>query len=350
MAPQPRMTVIPLFQVLTMTTATVVLFIFLSHHPTGASPDNVVTACVHALADGGRPVVRETAEAPPDEAVAAEAASVGAASAVVVAWEDANLLAAQIRVLTGGGARARWSWRRISFERADQVAERDRALGLVIASMIEDGFDVRVAARPPAEPAAGARGAVAAAPTADAERSAVAPAAPTPPRWTLEADAVTAFEAGADLVDAIGGGIGLRRLLPHNLAARAGLTFRLTEPDDTAFRTRAVLGALGVVWVVRDYRRRGAVGFGIRADLLLMRESVHHSMASAHGADHQAFWSPGADLFAEGQIGLSAETALFMALGGETMFTEAEVVVGQTLVASLPRNQLLLRVGILARF
>jgi hypothetical protein len=332
-----------------MSAAAVVLFIFVSQSSTGRSPDGVVAACVHALPDGARPVVRTASEAPPDEAVVADAAAAGAASAVLVIWQDPNLLEAQVRVVTGLPAHARWTSRRISFDPADQAAERDRALGLVIASVLDEGAGP-VAATGPPPPAPVNPPAPAAPPVQQLERSVVTAPEPAPPAWAVEADVGTAFESGTDLDDSIGGAIGLRRLLAYGLAARAGLTFRLTERDRPDIRTQALAGSLGLAWTARRYTTPGGLGFGLRADVLGIREAVRYSDDAAGGGDQQVFWSLGADLVAEGGIGLSSETALLVGVGGEVAFTAADLVVGQNLAATLPRDRLILQLGVLARF
>src|SRR6185503_5136108 len=84
-----------------MNAATVILFIFVSHDPTSHPPDGVVSACVRALPEGTRAVIRSASEAPPDAAVLTDAGGAGAVAAVVVSWDDPDRLSAQVRVATG---------------------------------------------------------------------------------------------------------------------------------------------------------------------------------------------------------------------------------------------------------
>jgi hypothetical protein len=131
---------------------------------------------------------------------------------------------------------------------------------------------------------------------------------------------------------------------------RAGLAFRLTEQDGLRARSQSLVGSLGLAWTIRRYARPGAVGFGFRADLLGMRQAVRYAEDALGGTDEQTYLSLGADLLAEGGVGLSPETALVLAVGGETMFTAADLFLGATHAATLPRDRLILELGILARF
>jgi hypothetical protein len=329
-----------------MSAATVVLFIFVSHGPTARPPDGVVAACVRALPDGMKPVVRAAPETPADEAVAADLVAVGATAAVVVTREDATVNAAEIRVLTGWPSHARWQSRRIFFDLGDQLAERDRALGLVIASMIQEGLEAGVAVSPPPPPVV--QPAPIAPPPASVQSRAVLPEH-AGPRWALEADVITAYESGTDLDDTIGGAVGLRRALPYNLSVRAGLMFRVTERDEHV-RTSMQMAALGLAWAARRAEKPWALGFGLRADLLAIRESVRYADDGVGGADEQSFRSFGADLVAEASLGLSPETALLLGVGGEATFTAADLRVGEELAATLPRYRLVMQLGVLARF
>ncbi len=330
-----------------MNAATVVLFIFVNHGPTSRPPDGVVSACVRALPDGARAVVRTASETPPDEAVVNSAAASGAGAAVVVSWDDAGQLGAHVRVATGLPAHVRWESRPISFDAADQLAERERALGLVIASILDAGLEPAAApraappsARPPPVPP----------PAPETERRVVAGPEPPLPGWAIEAEVTTAFESGNDLDDTIGGAIGVRRALSQSLAMRAGLAFRLTEWDGLDVRTRTVVGSVGLAWTARSHARPGSVGFGVRADFLAARESVLYSGRAAGAGEEQSFSSLGADLLAEVGFGLSRDTALLAGFGGEMLFTAADLVVDETPAATLHRGRLLLLLGILSRF
>jgi hypothetical protein len=232
--------------------------------------------------------------------------------------------------------------RTVTFAPGDLVPERARALGLVIASIVQEGLAVPEASPPP-RPAL-----VRAAP----ELPAVA-AAPAPVddggRWALEAGLTTALERGTDGDDVIGGTIALRRWLSRGLAPRAGLAFRLTDRD-IPVTSRAFSGSLGLGWASPRFGRARALGLGARVDLLLMRESVRVSQSKPLTAGEQAFWSGAADVLAEVGLGLSRATSLVGALGLEERFTEADVVLAGQHVATLPRERLILEVGLLSRF
>jgi hypothetical protein len=330
---------------------TIVLFIFVTHGSMERPPDDVVTSFVHGMPQETRPVVQAATDPPSDEAVAAAAAAAGAATAVVVSWEDSSSRVARLRILEGLPQHPRWLSRRISFAASDPLLERDRALGLVIATIVDAGLESgTVVVRPPSPAAVASRPAAALpAPEAAPRREPVV-SVPRPFAWALEADIMTALDADNGFEETVGGTVAVRRLLPHALAARGGLTLRSTETDGIEVRTQALMGLFGLAWTARPYRGPRALGLGVRADVLGARESIHYSGGPAGYANQQAFWSAGADLVVEAGFGLSPETALLVGLGAETLFTAADLVVEQTHLATLPRNRVILQLGLVSGF
>ena len=336
-----------------MTPAAVVLFVFVTHGVAQGPSGDVVAACLRALPAGVRPVSRTVAEAPPDAAVQADAAAAGAAAAVVVSWTGADLLSADVRAAVGLPDRPRWVIRRVTFGTGDQVPERARALGLVIASMVEESFESPPAPTPSAPPPPVARAAPP--PASEPAASVQAPPFETTepgerPRWAIDAMVATALERGTDGDDIIGGAIGLRRVLPFDLALRAGAAFRFTERDHPDITTRALGGSLGLAWAAPSFGRVRRFGLGARADGLLMRQSVRVSQDQAPAAGDRDYWSAGVDALAEVGLGLSPGTTLLAAAGLEELFTEAEVTVPGRFDTTLPRTRILLQVGVLSRF
>jgi hypothetical protein len=333
-----------------MTAASVVLLIVVGRGSAERPPDEAVAALVHALPDGTRTVVQTPPGVPSDSVITADAAASGAVAAVVVTWEDPGFLVARLRVLAGLPDHGVWVSRRISFGVADALAARDRALGLVIASIVEDGLERAASSTqpPPAAPVP------LTAPRAPPPPGQVVhpgvsggPVAPRP--WALEAEVTTALGSGSGIDDAVGGAVAVRRLFRRDLAARAGVSFRVTEADGSAVQTRATMGLLGLGWTARSYAGPGALGVGVRVDLLGAQQSVRYTN-DVGTVEEQAFWSAGADLVVEGGIGLSSETALVVGVGEEVMFRSVDLAVGQTVVATLPPNRLILQLGVVARF
>ncbi len=341
-----------------MTPSVAVLFVFVTHGAVQGPAGDVVAACLRALPAGTRPISRTVAAAPTDAALAADAKAAAATAAVVVSWPDANLLGADVRAVVGLPDRARWIARAVTFSPGDQLPERVRALGLVIASVVQEGLPEpeakrsgnqavvrRALAPPPAPPAAqaGAPGAAAA-----EEVTAAAPAEDGT-AWGIDARVTTAFERGTDGDDIIGGGVGLRRLLPRALFARLGLGFRLTERD-VVLTGRSFNGMVGLGWSLPRFGPGGAFTLAVRLDLLAMRESVRVSQDRPLAVTEQAFWSGAVDALLEPGLGLSRATMLLAAVGLEERFTEATVVVPGRDDATLSRGRLVVELGILSRF
>jgi hypothetical protein len=336
-----------------MTPAAAVLFVFVTHGALRGPVDDVVVACLRALPAGTRAVTQTVPEAPADVALAAAARAAGAAAAVVVAWPAADLPAAEVRALVGLPARARWVSRTVSFAPADEVSERERALGLVIASIVQEGFDrAPERQRPPPVPEAGGGnppGVVAAAEPAPASVAAAPDERDWPGRWAVEAGVTTAYESGTDADDTFGGALGVRRFLRPNLAVRAGLAFRLTQRDMPDVAGLALSGSLGAGWVSGRFGPGGRFGAGARADLLLQQESVRVSGYQVESGD-QGYWSLGADALGEIGLGLSRSTMLLLAGGLEEMFTEADVMINGQHSATLRHTRVVLQIGVLSRF
>ncbi|HVY38570.1 MAG TPA: hypothetical protein VHM31_11565, partial [Polyangia bacterium] len=124
-----------------MTPAAAVLFVFVIHGASRGPADDVVAACLRALPAGIRAVTQTAAEPPADDALAAGAKAAGAVAAVVVTWPAADLPRADVRGVVGLPDHARWTTRAVAFEPADQLPERARALGLVIASIVQEGLN-----------------------------------------------------------------------------------------------------------------------------------------------------------------------------------------------------------------
>ncbi len=329
------------------------LFLFVSHGATPAPAGDVVAACLRALPPGIRPVTRTVPEAPPDPAVEADASGVGAAAAVVVSWTGADLLSADVHAAVGLPGRARWLTRRVTFAPSDQLPERARALGLVIASMVDESYEAPRAPSPP-PPVAGVvpRGPPATGPVEPSESLEAVDRrdAGEQPRWAIDAVVTTALEQGTDGDDTIGGAIGLRHLLAHGLAARGGVAFRFTERDAPDITTRTLGGGLGLAWAPASFGRPGHFGAGVRADGVVMRQSVRVSQDRAPAAGDRTYWSAGVDALAELGLGLSRGTTLMAAGGVEELFTQATVEAPGQDDATLPRTRILLELGVLARF
>jgi hypothetical protein len=340
-------------------TAPLVLLIAVTTNPGAISmARDAATACLESMPAGARSAVRVAPSIPPDAEVAGDAAKIGAAAVVVLSWHDASLLTTEVRafVVSPEDGISHWIGRTIVFSNRDLPAERGRALGLVIASVLDESWGLApVAKAPPPEPLiAPPRAGSMAKPPVEPGSVAISPSAThspgAPPRWALEADVTTAAGHWSDVDDSIGGMVGLRRSLSVHWAWRAGLGFRVADVDGADATARTVLGAAGVAWMSSALESPHSFGFGARADLLGMHVAVQRGEGDQSTTHTEGYWSLGGDLVAQVGYGLSPGTALLAGAGLEELLTAADVYVAGETAATLPRTQLVFELGVLSRF
>ena len=347
-------------------TAPLVLLVAVTANPGAISmARDAATACLESMPAGAKSVVRVAPAVPPDVEVVGDAAKLGAAAVVIVSWHDASLLTTEVRtfVVSPENGVSHWMTRTIVFSARDLPAERGRALGLVIASVLDESWGiapVAAKAQPPAPIATPPREALTTErpippvqpvpPVAVAARPTSIASAEAPPRWALEADVTTAIGHWGDADDSIGGMIGLRRSLSTDWAWRAGLGFRVADVDGADATARTVLGAAGVAWMHSGLERPHTFGFGARADLLVAHVSVQRGEGDQNSTRTEGYWSLGGDLLAQVGYGLSAGTALLAGAGVEELLMAADVYVAGESAATIPHTQLLVELGVLSRF
>ena len=305
---------------------------------------------------GAKSLVRVAPAVPPDAEVVGEAAKLGAAAVVIVSWHDASLLTTEVRVFVASpeDGVSHWIARTIVFSAHDLPVERGRALGLVIASVLDESWGIAPA--PSAEPSGRAVPASKEArkpenrPVPPATRPAPIESPESSPRWALEASVTTAVAHWADMDDTIGGMIGLRHSVSPRLALRAGLGFRVSDVDGADATARTVLGAVGVIWMSSEPERAGTFGFGGRFDLLGVHQAIQRGEGGQSSSRTEGYWSLGADLLAQVGYGLSRGTVLLGGVGVEELFTEADVYVGGEPAATIPHTQMVVELGVLSRF
>ncbi|HVZ88242.1 MAG TPA: hypothetical protein VHG72_14820 [Polyangia bacterium] len=332
-------------------TAPIVLLIVVATTPDGiATANEAAASCLQAMPAGAKTVVRTVSTAPSDVEVSAAAAAAEATATVVVTWRDAPRLVSDVRVrtMTPGDRKARQTQQTVVFSARDLPAERGRALGLVIASILDEGWAAGGEAAPGGSgpPRLTDRGAI------DVEvpqvlASARAGQPQGPPRWALEANVITAVDQQEDFDDTIGGTIALRRSLSSHWALRAGLGFRVADLDGADATARTTLGALGVVWASPAFAAGRGLGFAGRADLLGVHEAIKRDDDSA---GFEGNWTAGADLLGEVGLGLSAGTSLVLG-GGLEGFLSGERLNGPGRApATIPRGRVIFELGVLSRF
>jgi hypothetical protein len=340
-----------------MVTAPIVLLLAVTPNPGGISmARDAATACLDSLPAEARSIVRVAPVAPQDSEVIAETSGSGAAAVVILSWHDASLLTTEVRVfvVSPQDGVTHWITRTIVFSARDLASERGRALGLVIASVLDESWGIEALARaePPAPVVAGLReaGRIEDQPVSVVTRVEPLEFPAEPPRWALEANVTTAVDHLWDVDDSIGGMVGLRRLLSSRWALRTGLGFRVADIDGANATGRTVLGAMGVVWTGAGSERPKAFNFGARFDLLGVHESIQHAEGGPATSRTESYWSMGADLLAQVGYGLSPGTALGAGIGVEEILTEADVYVAGEPAAMIPHTRVVLELGVLSRF
>ena len=336
-----------------MVTAPIVLLIAVTTAPDGVALMNeAAAACVQTLPPGATTVVRQVSRLPDDAEVGADAAAIGAAVSVIVTWRDDARLVSDVRVLVPSATEgpAHTTIRTIVFSARDLPAERGRALGLVIGSILDGVWGKGVE---PLREATDLRSGSAAVASIDSEIPAAigslgGQSPPAPPQWALEASVVTAVDRDQDFDDTIGGMIALRRTLRPHWAARVGLGLRVVDLDGTDASARTTSAELGLVWSSDGFARPAGFGFGARIDLLGVREAIKRS-----GSDDRRFeevWSAGADVLGQLGFGLSAGTTLLLSAGAEAVLADARLVAPDQPTAELPWDRLIVELGVLSRF
>jgi opacity protein-like surface antigen len=337
-------------------TAPLVLLLAVTTNPGAITmARDAATACLESIPAGAKSLVRVAPVVPSDAEVAADASKMGAAAVVVLSWPDASPLTTEVRVfvVSPDNGVTHWIARTIVFSARDLPAERGRALGLVIAAVLDESWGIAPVApapAPPKEPPKTPRPVEPGEPVSVASRPTPTEPSEAPPRWALEADVTTAAGHWGDADDSIGGMIALRHALSTHWAWRAGLGFRVADVDGADATARTVLLAAGVVWMSSRMERPHAFGFGGRADLLGMHAAVQRGEGDQNSTHTEGYWSLGGDLLAQVGYGLSAGTALLAGAGVEESLTAADVYVAGQRVTTIPRAQFLLELGVLSRF
>jgi hypothetical protein len=254
-----------------------------------------------------------------------------------ITWTDEQRSEARLDVVSTDGGPARSST--IAFAASDPLAERGRAIGLVLAALLAPENRARL------ERARAARADVAPATTVV---SASPP--PTPARhFALDAGAEAGFAVGG-AGSGIGGAIGLRWQPGPRIGLRVGIQARFGEiavAEATATGLGATAGAVLFVIPPADQRR---FALALRADAILLYESLSHLSPDDAEAVRGAHLLPGADALLEGQLAISPTLALVAAAGSEIAFGRTDVFVHQAKVAEIPPFRVVVTGGLVARF
>jgi hypothetical protein len=227
----------------------------------------------------------------------------GVRAVVALAWSDADHLRARLRL---HAARTdRWIDRELDFAAGDTPAERGRALGFAMASMLPAGD--------PAIPLA--------------TREAPPPETPPP---ALGPNALeTSFVVGAGMGGPAGGpgaGLGYERFVTSHaslLVSAAGRVGHI-EPIEARLVT-ASAGLGGALWPLAPAADR-RLGLAIRGEALFLYEAVEHTNAAGASA-WKGHALPGAALSIVGTLRVTGPLEVVVAGGAELAFGTVDVSV-----------------------
>jgi len=314
--------------------------------------NEAASACVQTLPGGATTVVRLVAALPTDAEIVADAAASGAAASVIVTWRDDARLTSDVRVLmpSAAGGQAPTTTRTIVFSTRDLPAERGRALGFVIGSILDEAWGTGGQPHPEGTNLKSGPAVIAAiddeSPKAIERLAGEPPSAP--PQWAIEASVITAVDRQVDLDDTIGGMIAVRRTIRPHWAARAGLGLRVVDLDGADASARTTLAELGLVWASDGFGRPEGFGFGARIDVLGAHEAVKR--ATSDDSEFEDLWSLGGDILGQFGFGLSAGTTLLLSAGLEGVLTGASLAQPERATAEIPRDRVIFELGLLSRF
>jgi hypothetical protein len=251
---------------------------------------------------------------------------------VQLAWADAQHLRARLRL---HAARTdRWINRELAFAEADTPAERGRAVGFAIASMLPEGDPSLALA------------------TSDEPREEVRALAPVPGSNVIDAT----FLAGAGLggpAGGLGGRLAYERFVIPRASVDLALAVRLDRISNLDARElTSSIGLGGSYWLAAP-TSADRIGLAMRSEALLIYESVAHAdAAGATSWKGHALLGVGASV--EGTLRVTRALELVLRGGAELAFGTVDVTVVATRSASgtarLPASRALAGIGLRARF
>ncbi len=316
------------------------ILVFVDAHDAATPlPGALARAAEEALGSGVSVSIRTLDRPVPVTGLADAGRAAHAAAVAQIAWTDERRTEARLEVVGADGGPIRAST--IAFADSDPLAERGRALGLILAALVAPEKQARL------ERDAAAREVAAPAPAVVASPPPPPPLSPR--RFALDA----AAEGGLALAGAgsgVGGALGLRWYAGRRLGLRAGVQARFGEiasAQATALDFAAAAGLVVSVIPPSDERR---FGLAVRADALLLYQSLSHLSADDVEPVQSGRVLPGAAALLEGQWALSPTLALLLGGGAEVAFGSTDVIVHFRKVAELAPFRLVVQGGLVARF
>ena len=304
-----------------------------------ALPGALSQAAEEALGPRATVSVRTIEPATPAPALIAAGREQRVQAVARVSWAGSQRLDARLDVTVIATGRA--AGQSVSFEASDPLAERGRALGLVLASLLRP--ETAAGTSPPASPAP-APATVAVTPPAPPR----APALPPWP-WAIDVAAEGGFALGGSGSGA-GGTVGVRWSPLPRVGFRLGARARFGEVSSAQATSYELAGSAGVVLGIVQPAAGAHFGLGVRADGLLIYELLSHVSTADPQPVREGRLLPGASLVAEARWLLGPSLALMLAAGPEVAFGTTHVFLRQLPVADLAPVRLIVQGGLVASF
>jgi len=315
-----------------------VILVFVDAHDAATPlPGALARAAEVALGADASVSIRTLANDLPAAALADAGRAEHATAVARITWANEQRLEARLDVVvTDGGALRNAT---IAFNVSDPLAERGRAIGLVLAALVAPENQAR-------------RDRATAAPVDVTPLATVvsAPAALQPARrFALDAAAQGGFAIGGAGSGA-GGAIGLRWQPGARFGLRVGLHARFGEVGSAQAAAIDVAAGAGVILFLMPPSEERRTALALRADALLLYQSLSHLSSDDVEAVRGARLLPGARAVVEGQLAVSPTLSLILGAGPEVAFGTTDVFVHQEKVTELPPLRLVVEGGLVARF
>ena len=318
------------------------ILVFVDAHDAATPlPGALARAAEEALGSGARVSIRTLDRPWPIMGLADAGRAEHAAAVARIAWTDERRTEARLEVIGADGGPTRAS--NIVFADSDPLAERGRALGLVLAALVAPEKQARLERE-----AAAPREIAAPAPTVVASPPPPLSSAP-PRRFALDAAAVGGFALAGD-GSGVGGTLACAGMPPAG--SGCGSAGRRASARSPARRPPRWIWRPPRVWSVSvippsDERR---FGLAIRADALLLYQSLSHLSQDDAAPAQSGRALPGAAALLEGQWAVSPTLALLLGGGAEIAFGRTDVIVHLQKVAELAPFRLVVQGGLVAQF
>lgn len=343
-----------------------VILVFLdAGDATTAIPETLARAAEQALGPGAKVAVRTVSGPVPERELLDAGRAAEAAAVARLTWVDAQRSKAKLEIHVFAGERRLAE--ALTFEATDPLAERGRAIGLVLAALLAPSrawLDDEARAPPPPEASAREPSRTSAAATRETPPTTTAapPSAPaTSPsasigssagdgaRWFLDAAAEGGIAAGGE-GSSLGGALGLGRRLTDRLDWRIGARARFGEVSSAQASILSAGLAAGLGFTVRRAVDNERVELDLRLDALLLYEALSHFSPDDTEEVRKGRLLPGASLAAEVRYRLGPEAAVFLGAGPEVAFGHTDVVVHLQKVAELAPLRVFIQGGLRMTF